>query len=313
MRVLFHFDASGPLVAALAARPPDGLDIDVIAESDVAGFAAALPDADILWHVLRPVTATDIARAPRLQLIQKLGVGVNTIDVAAAQARRIAVCNMPGVNSQAVAEMTLLLMLGCLRQWPALQRLAGSARSWEMSRDLQGAVGEMAGRTVGFVGFGGVPSRLAPVVAALGARVVYASRSAKAVAWERLQLDDLLAMADIVSLHLPLISETSLLLDAARIGRMRPGAILVNTARGGLVDEPALVAALESGRLGAAGLDVATVEPLPADHPLRRLPNVLLTPHVAWLTGETLRRAMDVALDNAHRLQRKAALLHQVA
>jgi phosphoglycerate dehydrogenase-like enzyme len=313
MRVLFHFDASGTLIDTVADRPPDGLDVVVIPESDVAGFDAALPHTDILWHVLRPVTAADIARAPRLRLIQKVGVGVNTIDVAAAQDHGIAVCNMPGVNSQAVAEMTLLLMLGCLRQWPAVQRLAENSRSWGMPGDLQGSVGEIAGRTVGFVGFGGVPSRLAPALDTLGARVVYASRSAKPVPWERLDLDDLLEAAHIVSLHLPLTPETTMLFNASRIARMRAGAILVNTARGGLVDEPALVEALETRRLGAAGLDVALVEPLPADHPLRRLPNVLLTPHIAWLTGETLRRAMDVALDNAHRLQRAAPLLHRVA
>lgn len=313
MRVLFHFDASDRLATALAARQPDGISIGIIPESDAAGFDAALPGADILWHVLRPVSAAHIARAPRLKLIQKIGVGINTIDVAAAQAQGIAVCNMPGVNSQAVAEMTLLLMLGCLRQWPALQQLAGSAQSWEMPGELQGRVGEIAGRTVGFVGFGSVPSRLAPALAALGARIVYAARSAKPVPWDRLELDALLGASDVVSLHLPLTPGTTKLLDAARIARMRPGAILVNTARGGLVDESALVAALASGRLAAAGLDVAAVEPLPAGHPLRHLPNVVLTPHVAWLTSETLRRAMDVALDNARRLQRGAELLHRVA
>ena len=313
MRVLFHYDAPPAIVDALGRDTPPGVEIVVVPESDPRGFDAALPGCEVLWHVLRPVSAADIAGAPRLRLIQKIGVGVNTIDVAAAQARGVAVCNLPGVNSRAVAEMTLLLMLGCLRQLPSVQRLADRTDRWEMPVPLQASIGELAGRTVGFVGYGAVPALLAPVVAAMGASVVYASRAAKPVPWARLDLDALLATADVVSLHLPLVPETASLIDAARFARLRPGAILVNTARGGLVDEGALVAALESGRLAAAGLDVAAVEPLAGDHPLRRLPNVLLTPHVAWLTRETLQRATRRALDNVRRLLHGEPLHDRVA
>jgi phosphoglycerate dehydrogenase-like enzyme len=129
----------------------------------------------------------------------------------------------------------------------------------------------------------------------------------------RCELDELLATADIVSLHLPLVPETELLIDAAALARMKPGAILVNTARGGLVDEAALVAALTSGHLRAAGLDVFAEEPVPPDNPLLALDNVVLMPHVARLTSETLDRSLDVAIENMRRLRDGSELLHRVA
>jgi phosphoglycerate dehydrogenase-like enzyme len=126
-------------------------------------------------------------------------------------------------------------------------------------------------------------------------------------------LAEVLARADIVSLHLPLVPETDRLIDRAALARMKPGAILVNTARGGLVDEAALVAALTGGPLRAAGLDVFAEEPVPSDNPLLRLDNVVLMPHVAWLTPETLDRSLDVAVENMRRLRDGRALLHRVA
>jgi len=313
MRVLLHFNAPPRLVSRLHALAAESFDVTVIAETDIVAFDAALPSTDVLWHVLRPVTASDIAAAARLKLIQKFGVGVNTIDVAAATARGIAVCTMPGTNTQAVAEMTLLLMLACLRHLPQLQRVARDGNAWSLPPSLQGDVGELAGRTVGLVGFGAVPSRLAPWLVTMGARVVYTARSARAVPYERLPLEALLASADVVSLHVPATPETTHLLDARRLALMRRGAILVNTARGALIDATAMVDALRSGQLAAAGLDVAAVEPLPAAHPLHAMPQVVLTPHVAWLTPETFARSLDVALDNLRRLQRGDALVHRFA
>ena len=313
MRVLFHFNADGELAARLAALSGSGLDVVAVPEADVAGFDAALPAADVLWHVLRPVTAADFAGAQRLKLVQKFGVGVNTIDLDAAKRHGVAVCNLPGSNSRAVAEMTLMLMLGCLRQWPALARVAAEHRDWTLPGPLQARLGEIGGRTVGFVGAGAIPSTLAPWLAAMGARVVYAARGDRTGPWTRLDLDALIERADIVSLHVPATAQTQGLLSAARIARMKPGAILVNTARGALVDETALARALADGRIAAAGLDVTAVEPLPADHPLRRLPNVVLTPHAAWLTRETFERSIDVAADNVRRLARGEPLLHRVA
>ena len=172
----------------------------------------------------------------------------------------------------------------------------------------------MRGRVVGLVGAGMVPQALVPMLHGLGARPVYWSRTDHPeLGIPRRDLDELIATADIVSLHLPLVPETERLIDGAALARMKPGAILVNTARGGLVDEAALVAALTSGHLRAAGLDVFAEEPVPPDNPLLALDNVALMPHVAWLTPETLDRSLDLAVENMRRLRAGAELLHRVA
>ncbi len=313
-RVVFHFDASESLARRVAARSGDGIEIRCCPESDAAAFARELPELEVIWHVLKPVTKEVIARAPRLKLIQKIGSGVNTIDVEAAAARRIAVCNLPGTNSRAVAEMALLLMLACLRRLGELDRAVRRPDGWREAWGLQDGFGELAGRTVGLVGFGAVPRLLAPMLAALGAKPTYWSRAAKSgVPYLWRPLDALLAESHIVSLHLPLAAETHKLIDAGALARMMPGAILVNTARGALVDEAALAKALSDGHIGAAGLDVFAQEPAPPDHPLFALPNVVCAPHLAWLTQETLGRSVEVALENVRRMRDGRALLHRVA
>ena len=285
-----------------------------MAPEDRAGLAAVLPRVEVLWHVLEPVTAATIAAAPRLALVQKIGVGVNTIDLEAARARGIAVCNIPGTNTRAVAEHALALMLACLRRVPALDAAVRAGEGWRRPAEEMDRFGEIGGRTVGLVGYGALPRLLEPVLRAIGAEVVYWTRTPKPdapAAWR--PLGELLAGADIVSLHLPLVPETERLIDAGALARMRPGAVLVNTARGGLVDEAALVEALRDGRLGAAGLDVFAREPLPEGHPLTRLDNVVLAPHLAWLTPETLDRSLAVAVENVRRLAAGEPLLHRVA
>jgi phosphoglycerate dehydrogenase-like enzyme len=271
-------------------------------------------DAEVLLHVLEPVTEAVMGAAPRLRLIQKIGVGVNTIDVDAAGARGIAVCNMPGSNSQAVAEATLLLMLATLRRLTVLDARTRAGEGWAMPMDSFDSLGEIGGRTVGLIGYGDVPRRLAPALRALGAEIVYTARSEKPDALARWRsLDEVLAISDVVSLHVPLTPETTGLLSPARIAAMKPGAVLVNTARGGLVDEAALVEALRSGHLRGAGLDVFASEPTGAENPLFSLDNVVVAPHVAWLTPETLARSIHVAMDNCARLRSGEALVHRVA
>jgi phosphoglycerate dehydrogenase-like enzyme len=309
VKVLLHYDAGPALRARLAALP--GIELRVVAEGDDAALMAALPDTEVLWHVLQACTAGMMAAAPRLRLVQKIGVGVNTIDLDAAKARGIAVCNLPGTNARAVAEMALLLMLACLRRLPQFDAGLRAGR-WGAAPEVQDRLGELGGRTVGLVGFGAVPQVLAPVLAALGCRVVYTARARKDVPYEFRDLNELLAEADVVSLHVPQTAETAGMIDAAALGRMKPGAVLVNTARGGLVDEAALVAALRSGRLGAAGLDVFAQEPTPADNPLLSLENVVLAPHVAWVTGGTFARSFDRAAENVRRLEAGQDLLHRV-
>ena len=313
MKTIFHYDAGPPLMARLAALASDGFEITPCPEEDEGRFAALVPDAEALLHVLKPVTAAVIERAPKLRLIQKIGVGVNTIDLAAARARGISVANMPGTNTPAVAEATVLLMLAALRNLAGLDRACRAGRGWEVGAGLQDRVGELRGRIVGLVGAGMVPRALVPVLHGFGARLLYWSpRAHPELGITRHELPELLAAADIVSLHLPLVADTARLIDRAALARMKPGAILVNTARGGLVDEPALVEALTSGHLRAAGLDVFAEEPLPVDSPLVGLDNVVLMPHVAWLTPETLDRSLAVAVENMRRLRDGGELLFRV-
>jgi phosphoglycerate dehydrogenase-like enzyme len=312
MRILFHFDASTAL-AKKARRLAAPFELTCCPENSATAFDAEIVRAEVLWHVLKPVTAEVIARAPALRLIQKIGTGVNTIDLDAAKARGIAVCNLPGANSRAVAEMALLLMLACLRRLRDLDARVRAAGGWSGAWSLQDRFGELGGRTVGLVGFGAVPQQLAPWLAAMGATVVYASRVARDAPYQKLAIEQLLAVADVVSLHLPLADDTRRMIDAAAIARMKPGAILINTARGALVDEAALAAALSSGRLGAAGLDVFADEPPLPENPLLALPNVVASPHLAWLTQETLARCLVLAAENCRRLQDGLPLAHRVA
>jgi phosphoglycerate dehydrogenase-like enzyme len=309
MNVLFHF-ASGPdLTARLAAIP--GLSITVCPEQDELLLARLLPETEILWHVLKRCTAEMIAAAPRLRLIQKIGVGVNTIDLDAAKARGIAVCNLPGTNARAVAELTLALMLAVLRRLP---RFDAAMRRGEWSDPaLQDGIGELGGRTVGLVGYGAIARLLAPVLAALGCRLIYTSRTPHPDAvGEWRSLDALLSESDVVSLHLPLTAETETLIDARAFAQMRRGAILINTARGGLVDQSALTQALKDGKLAGAGLDVFVHEPHDATEPLFHLPNVVLTPHIGWLTTGTFDRSFALAAENCRRIAAGEALLHRV-
>jgi phosphoglycerate dehydrogenase-like enzyme len=312
MKVLFHFNASPALMAWLKAQVPSDWDIVCCPENDAAAFAQHWPGTHVLWHVLQPVTAARIQANPALRLVQKIGVGVNTIDLPAAAQQGVAVCNMPGVNSRAVAEMSLGLMLMAARR---MGQIAGQLRQgqWPIPEAQQAQLFELGGKTVGLVGTGHVPRLLAPWLQAMGVKVLGHSRN-PGPEWRHpnLPLNDLLAQSDVVSLHIPLTPETQAMFNAQRFAAFKRGAILVNTARGELVDEVALIHALESGQLSLACLDVFAQEPLPADHPLLQRGDVLATPHMAWLTQDMFQRALTVAIDNTHRTLNGTPLLHQV-
>lgn len=315
MKALYHYDAGPWLIDRLAQLgKQEKLQIAICPEADDDRFLEELGDTAVLLHNLRPVTDDHMAVAPRLKLIQKLGVGVNTIDLDAARDRGIAVCNMPGTNSRAVAEMTLLLMLASLRRLPTFDALTRRGEGWGWPAAMQDGLGEIAGRTVGLAGYGEVPRLLAPILLAMGAEVIFTSRSDKPDAiGRRVDKTTLLARSDILSLHMPLTDETRHWLDRAAIARMKRGAILVNTARGGLVDEEALASALSGRQLSVAGLDVFDDEPVDPANPLLALENTVLTPHVAFFTLGTLERGLAVAVDNIRRLRDGEPLLHRVA
>lgn len=241
-----------------------------------------------------PFTRRVLEASPSVRVIARTGVGFDAVDVAAATELGIAVCNAPGVNRQSVAEHAFALMLASARRLPSV--LADvAAGGWQRPSGV-----ELAGSTLGIVGLGAIGERVARIAAAFDMRVVAHDPFATAARGAELgvplvALDDLLADADVVSLHLGLSDETRHLIDARSIARMRPHALLVNTARGGIVDQDALVSALADGRLGGAALDVVETEPLPGDHPLRTMPNVVLTPHVGGATVQARDRSGAVA------------------
>ena len=314
LRVLAHF-VPGLKVLEFLAPEADWLDIHWCADDDLpdsqAAFYRELPDVDVIWHVLRPLSGSDLLQASRLRLVHKFGAGVNTIDVDTATKRGIAVANMPGANAPSVAEGAVLLMLATLRRLPALDRATREGRGWPSDPQLGETVRDIGACTVGLLGYGNIAKHVAGIVAAMGATVLHTStRDDGLPGWR--PLSELLAASDIVSLHLPLTDDTHGMLGRAALARMKPSAVLINTSRGAIVDEGALVDALRGGRLAAAGLDVFDVEPVPPDNPLLGLDNVVLTPHVTWYTVDTMRRYLVEAVANCRRLRDGKQLAHVV-
>lgn len=264
----------------------------------VAGADAALT----LLHTRVDGELLDAAGAD-LRCVANVAVGYDNVDLEAAARRGVAVANTPGVLDDATADLTVGLILAAARRLGEGERLIRSGRPWAWSMSFM--LGhDLRGKLLGIVGLGGIGRRVAERARAFGMRIAYAGRRAAdpgvlaALEAERLELDELLARADVVSLHCPLSAETHHLISAERLALMRPGAILVNTARGPIVDEAALVAALRDGPLGAAALDVYEHEP--EVHPgLLELENATLVPHLGSATVETRRAMAELAARNA--------------
>jgi D-3-phosphoglycerate dehydrogenase len=233
--------------------------------------------------------ASVLARAQRLRILARFGVGVDNIDLAAARRRGMVVTNARGLNSRSVAELTLALMLACLRNLPTLETLI---RRGEWSR-LMGR--DLGGMAVGLVGFGGIGQRVAAMLRGFETRTQafdpFPNREqAAGLGVSLVSFANLLATSDIISLHLPSIASTRHLFGESAFAAMRPGSYFVNTARGALVDEAALVRALNSGHLAGAALDVFEHEPIARDDPILACPNLILTPHTAAETHETYQK-----------------------
>ena len=269
------------------------------------GWRDALGDAEALLCLLTDrIDAELLEGAPRLRVVANAVVGYEHVDVAACRARGIVVTNTPDVLTDATADLTLALVLAALRGLPSDERSlrAGEFHGWGFW-DYLGA--DPGGRTLGIYGMGRIGQAVARRAAPFGMRVIYHSRSRlsaedeAALGAEWVDFDGLIARSDILSLHAPLTPETRHVISAEVLGRMRPGSYLINTARGALVDEAALVDALRDGPLAGAGLDVYEREP--AIHPgLLELPNVVLLPHIGSATRETRTRMAMLAARNAH-------------
>jgi D-3-phosphoglycerate dehydrogenase len=268
---------------------PDALSLLREAGWEVIGPPADLVAADALLVRLRALSAADVAL---FSMISKHGVGVDNIPMQAAEAAGVAVMNTPGANAAAVAEQALMLMLALARNLDG-QRAA---------RGVTPRVPGLEGKRLLVVGFGASGQRLAALCKALGMAVTIHSRDLKAARHAgypvETELAAALSHADVISLHCPLTQATRGMLNEAAIALMPRGAMVINCARGGLLEEAALVAALHSGHLGGAGLDVTVTEPLAEDHPLRSAPNVILTPHAAALSDGAFRRMGIMAAQN---------------
>ncbi|MGH7662925.1 MAG: phosphoglycerate dehydrogenase [Gemmatimonadaceae bacterium] len=269
-------------------------------------LADAIAGADaVLVRSATHITRESLGRADRLRVIGRAGVGVDTIDVDAATERGIAVLTAPSGNTVSAAELTLALLLSLVRRVPAADR-SMKAGEWER-KGFNGS--ELYGKTLGLVGAGRIGGEVARRARAFGMRVIchdpfLTGERAGVLDIELASLDDVLARADVLSLHVPLSDDTRGMVGDVQIARMKTGAYVVNAARGGVIDERALREALESGHLAGAALDVYEEEPLPASHPLRALPNVVLTPH---LGASTVEAQQNVAIEIAQAV--RAALV----
>jgi D-3-phosphoglycerate dehydrogenase len=268
------------------------LDVEVIVR-DVQPVDDVISQVDgILVRTLK-MPADLIGRATVLKVIAKHGVGVDNIDIAAATARGIPVAFTPGANTQSVAEHTLTMMLMLAKRIKINELAAREGRFAEARGDFRSI--ELRGRTLGLVGVGNIGSRLAAIcrnafdMPVLAFDPYVTPSRAATLGVELASLDRVLAESDFVSVHTPLTPETRGLIDARALGLMKPEAFLLNCARGGIVDEAALLDALTSGKLAGAGLDVFADEPVDPDCPLLALPNVVSTPHVAGSTADSLR------------------------
>jgi D-3-phosphoglycerate dehydrogenase / 2-oxoglutarate reductase len=277
--------------AARAILPDLSITIDA-PTPDTLVQALRQADGAVLFRT--KVDEAVLAGCPRMKAIAFLTTGIGSwVDLDAAAQRGIVVRNVPGYADRTVAEHTLALIFACAR------RVAEMDRAMRRGSFQPLAYGELAGKTLAIIGVGGIGRALAPLAAGLGMRVVGWNRSPvpPGSSIEQMPLEAAFGVADIISLHLALTNETRGFMSADRLARLKPGAMLINTARGGLIDEPALVAALRSGRLAAAGLDVFASEPLDTGHALAALDNVTLTAHAGWLSPESARRLLHLGLE----------------
>lgn len=242
-------------------------------------------------------SAEVLTQCPALKIISISGTGTDNVDLHAADARGVLVCNTPEANSDSVAEHTWALLLALARGLREMEERMRGGEWWHHYGT------ELKGKTLGLVGLGRIAQRVARMAHGFGMEVLGWSYSrdperAQAAGITLVELEELLRRSDVVSLHLRLSERSRGLLDAERLALLKPEALLVNTARGALVDEPALAQRLAAGRLGGAALDCYSEEPLPLDHPLRQAPRTLLIPHAGWMTREARERMLSEPVDN---------------
>ena len=296
-----------PLVDVARGLLPGGFRLDVVAQ-EPAEFFPAMKDAEYFVGFARTSLGPDFYRAaPRLRLVQLISAGYDRVDIAAARAARIPVANNGGANSIPVAEHTLMLMLAVMKKlaWQHNNVVAGK---WRIGDFPETRLYELCGKTLGIVGLGNIGKKVARRAQAFDMRVVYydivrlSEAEEYALGVRFVLFSELLRTADVVSLHVPLTPVTQNMIGGDELGQMKPGAVLINTCRGPVVDEVALEKALRAGQVAGAGLDVMVEEPPAKDHRLFALPSVTITPHMAGPTWENWPRVFRNAFDNIQRV-----------
>lgn len=270
---------------------------------DDAEILRRIDGAEAVFTNKTPLRGAVIAAAQSLRFIGILATGYNIVDCGAAAARGVPVCNIPGYSTQTVAQLTFALLLEICNHVGHHSEQVHAGR-WCKSEDFcfwDGELMELAGKTLGIIGFGSIGQGVGKIARAFGMNVLAYSRTERAegrAIADYVPLDTLLACADIISLHCPMTQQNAGLICRETIEKMKPGAILLNTARGGLVNEQELADALNAGRLYAVGIDVVSCEPMREDNPLLRAKNCILTPHIAWVSGQSRKRLIDASARN---------------
>jgi phosphoglycerate dehydrogenase-like enzyme len=288
--------------AAIAAAIPSDWTACFLEENSLDARARLIRDADIVFVMAAPMPKELLTEARKLRLIQKLGAGLDRIDLEFCRERGIGVARLQAGNSVPVAEHTVLLMLATYRQLPQIDRRTRGG-NWN-KEDARGTHRSLQHKTIGLVGFGAIGREVAKRLRGFDVKILYYDPMRASADVERSldvtysDLDALLREADIVSLHLPLLPQTRNIIDAGRIATMKQGAVLINCARGGLIDESALAQALSTGRLMGAGIDAFSQEP-PVGNPLLQLDNTVITPHLAGATLDNIATVVARSIGNA--------------
>ena len=276
--------------------------LTVYPRTAAADTAARIGDAEVIFTNKTVIDRAVLEQCPKLRMIGVLATGYNVVDIAAARAHGVTVCNVPAYSTAAVAQMTFALLLEICHQVGAHARAVREGR-WERSEDFcfwEHPLTELGGKTLGIVGYGAIGQAVGAIGQAMGMKLLVTARHEKPVpeGAQFVTLQELLEQSDVVSLHCPQTAENLHMIDAAALSSMKDGAILLNTARGGLVDEQAVAEALRSGRLRAYGADVVSREPILSENPLLKAPNCFLTPHIAWAAKESRARLLHIAAEN---------------
>lgn len=280
-------------------------DITVYARTSVTDqqeIVQRIGDAEVVLTNKTPINESILVQVPQLKYIGVIATGYNVVDIEAAEKRGIIVTNIPAYGTEAVAQFTFALLLEIVNQ-VGLHNESVHQGDWQKSVDFtyqKAPLIELKAKTIGLIGYGAIAQTVAKIAHAFEMQIIFWNhRPKESPDWaEQVSLDELYQQADIISLHVPQTNETQHMIDQSAITKMKDGVILINTARGGLLEESAVAAALNTGKIYAAGVDVVAEEPMNSENPLLTAKNCFITPHIAWGAKETRARLMAIAADN---------------